>query len=85
MIKSFALSQWPSGNRMGYALRNKRYRYVEWVTGDTRQSYDEITVISRQLFDYKKDPLETINLADESQYEEIASYLQKELKTYFKN
>ena len=85
MIKSSALSQWPSGNRMGYAIRNKRYRYVEWVTGDTRQSYDEITVISRQLFDYKKDPLETINLADESQYKEIANYLQNELKTYFKN
>ena len=70
---------------MGYAIRTKYYRYVEWMTGDTRDPYDKSSVISRQLFDYKKDPLETVNLADESQYKEIANHLQKELQTYFKN
>ena len=85
LVKKSALSQWPSGNRMGYAVRTKYYRYVEWMTGDTRDPYDKSNVISRQLFDYKKDPLETVNLADESQYKDIANHLQKELKTYFKN
>ena len=28
-VKSSAMSQWPSGNGMGYALRNERFRYVE--------------------------------------------------------
>ena len=83
-LKSSALSQWPSGNGMGYALRNERYRYIEWMTSDTRSPYDKSNVIAKQLFDYKKDPLETVNLANESKYEIIANHLQNELKSYFK-
>ena len=83
-LKSSALSQWPSGNGMGYALRNERYRYIEWMKSDTRSPYDKSNVIAKQLFDYKKDPLETVNLANESKYEIIANHLQNELKSYFK-
>ena len=40
-LKSSALSQWPSGNGMGYALRNERYRYIEWMKSDARSPYDK--------------------------------------------
>ena len=29
-VKNFAVSQYPRGKVMGYALRNERYRYVAW-------------------------------------------------------
>ena len=29
-VKDFAVSQYPRGNVMGYAMRNERYRYVAW-------------------------------------------------------
>ena len=84
-VKSSAMSQWPSGNGMGYALRNERFRYVEWMTGDTKSPYNKSNVFAKQLFDYKKDPYETVNIADESTYKDVADHLQKELSTYFKN
>ena len=63
----YAFSQYPRGDKMGYAIRNDRYRYVEW--GD-----------SKQLFDYTLDPLETVNRAGDPTYEGIEAELSEALK-----
>ena len=42
---------------MGYAVRTRRYRYVEWRVWASKK------VISRELYDHDKDPEEMKNLA----------------------
>ena len=45
---------------MGYALRNGRYRYVAWYKN--RNSIKEQDIIIKELYDYKNDPEETVNI-----------------------
>lgn len=56
--RSFAVSIYPRGNRMGQTIRTQRYRLIEWRS----QSNDEAEPIY-ELYDYQDDPLETVNLA----------------------
>jgi iduronate 2-sulfatase len=60
IIKDFAVSQYPRGQRMGYAFRDRRYRYVRWVRKDAP---DELQ--AEEIYDYEADPLETRNLLRE--------------------
>ena len=53
--------------RMGYSLRNERYRYTMWENGESGE----------ELYDYEKDPRELRNLATE----ESQSGLKKQLRT----
>lgn len=59
-IKGYAYSAYPRGRRIGRVIRTDRYRLVEWkvpnAPGDTA---------ILELYDYKEDPLESRNLADE--------------------
>jgi arylsulfatase A-like enzyme len=50
---------------IGYSVRNERYRYIEWVHPVTKK------VRGQDLFDYAKDPYETQNLVDNSEYAEV--------------
>jgi arylsulfatase A-like enzyme len=92
-VKDFSISQYPrSGTKseterqgyasskvMGYSLRDKRYRYTIWMGNDFRstQPYNENLVIGAELYDYDKDPNETVNVADDAVYQSVA----KDLKT----
>jgi len=86
-VKNAALSQWPRDGKMGYALRNNRYRYVEWRVGDYKKSKDYMhgKVAAVELYDYEKDPLETKNLAKEKEYAEIVKKLKSELDQIISN
>lgn len=50
------------GDIMGYAMRTRRYRYVEWREWDTNQ------VLTRELYDHDADPHETQNVAMQPKY-----------------
>lgn len=80
-VKRAAISQFPRGTgggpAMGYAYRSDRYRYVEWVRKNFRKGETEGPVIARELYDYREDPLETVNLAEDPRYAEAASRMQK--------
>lgn len=84
-IKNAALSQWPvkwtGQEKMGYALRNNQYRYVEWHIGNYKKSKGYINgeIAAIELYDYEKDPLETKNLSKEPEYKTIVKQLKKEL------
>lgn len=59
-------------NRMGYSLRNERYRLVSW-------GEDEY-----QLYDYSSDPNEKNNLANSPQHAQLLEQLKAELKQHLK-
>ena len=74
-VKAVAISQFPRNigdqqEAMGYAFRDTRYRYIEWVKMNYRKGERDGAVIARELYDYEKDPLETRNLADDPAYAE---------------
>lgn len=62
--KQFALTQTPRPNyprgkppvHMGYSIRTEELRYTEWRNFQTDQ------VVSRELYDHSRDPLETENI-----------------------
>lgn len=72
---SSALSQYPrdrTGNRhqgrgdfMGYTIRTKDHRYVEWRADETGE------VVAVELYDHRTDPDEATNVASSSEYASI--------------
>lgn len=73
-VKPVAISQYPRGggqhHLMGYALRDTRYRYIEWRRSGDRRGIGTGEVVDRELYDYQTDPLETRNLIDDAAYAE---------------
>jgi iduronate 2-sulfatase len=77
--KPFALSQHPrpaygAPTHMGYALRDDRFRYVEWrelATG---------AVAARELYDHRTDPRETVNRAADPAHREAMEKLAAQLR-----
>ncbi|HHM23662.1 MAG TPA: sulfatase [Bacteroidetes bacterium] len=88
-LKEYAVSQFhrnPKGMKLeGYAIRTKRYRYVEWLNQDIRltQDYDEANVVANELYDYQTDPLETVSLAPLPEYKDLVARFRGILKRYF--
>ncbi len=69
---------------MGYALRDKRYRFVQWTKGfKTYLPFDKSKVIAYELFDYETDPLETKNLANDPKYAKVVKRMEKQLEEYY--
>lgn len=83
----FAISQWPKGNKLGYAIRDGRYRYVEWIENGyhVNPNANMNQVAGRQLFDYKNDPNETLNLVNNPQYKEALKKMKQKLHQFYKN
>lgn len=55
-IREYAYHSYPKAGRIGRAIRNDRYRLVEWKANTA----DDIVY---ELYDYEDDPLETVNFA----------------------
>jgi iduronate 2-sulfatase len=100
-VKDFSISQYPrSGTKseterqgyasskvMGYSLRDKRYRYTMWMTNNFRstQVFNADLIVGTELYDYDKDPNETINVVDEVTYQSVAKDLKEKMVAYFKS
>lgn len=98
IVKEFAVSQYPrssgmaeserlgyaNGNIMGYSIRNNRYRYTIWVNKGFRSTiaFNEANVVGVELYDYVKDPLEKINVADQIEYLNESKNLKKSMLEY---
>ncbi len=82
--KPAALTQHPHpfyGSRwtaMGYSLKTERYRYVEWRARDTRE------LVAVELYDHRRDPDETANVATHAGYAPTLSHLAELSRDYFK-
>jgi len=63
--KKAAFSYYPRGDKLGYAIKTDRYRFVEWKIKATGQAD------SYELYDHQKDPRENVNLANKPEYKAI--------------
>jgi len=78
-VKDMAISQYPRGKSlgydrkneiMGYSMRYKQYRFTRW---QKYESPKEIVAI--ELYDHSKGPLAIENLAEKSEFKELAEEL----------
>ncbi len=71
-LRDYAFSQYPreKGKVMGYTIRTARYRYTEWMKDSFRtyMPYDKKYVMAREMYDYEKDPNETVSIIDKPEY-----------------
>lgn len=83
-VKPFAVSQWTSAKKTGYSFRTDRYRYTVWLNG--KKSTDPVfeeDIFAEELYDYRTDPAETINLAGEKQSVNLIKRFQKLAANFF--
>lgn len=82
--KKYAISQYPRGDRMGYSMRDKRYRYTIWLEWKNKKTNVD-NMIAEELYDYKKDPLESVNLVDKKDYQRVAKKMKDEMYDFLKS
>lgn len=70
--------------RMGYTIRTKRYRYVEWYSWN-KQEKQKGELLDRELFDHNIDPQENKNLAALPEYENTVELLSEQLQLGWQN
>ncbi len=81
----YAISQYRRHNKTtGYSIRTDRYRYTEWLENGYKsyKPYNIENKMASELYDYESDPLETRNLVDDKNYQNIVSKLQNKLKKH---
>lgn len=68
----------------GYALRDKRYRLVEWTRGfKSFTPFDPSKVVAYELYDYDRDPEERHNLANDPRYASVVKRLAAKLHAHY--
>ena len=70
---------------MGYSFRASQYRYTVWLN-KTLLSTDDINesdIIAEKLYDYKNDPLETVNLVNDENYLKVYESSKQIAKEFF--
>ena len=94
-VKDFSVSQyprsfnkldterlgWSDGQFMGYSIRTEKYRYTLWLK-DSYRSYKPFSkdlVVASELFDYEKDPNETINVVGENNYAAVSKDMNEKM------
>ena len=100
-VKEYSVSQYPrsnataenerlgyaDANAMGYSIRTKQYRYTMWMSNGFRSSkpFDSKLIIGTELYDYKKDPLETVNVANEKKYAAVSKQMNAKMMAFLKS
>jgi len=86
-VKDIAVSQWRKGKNTGYSFRSENYRYTAWLSDNLKSTSGvlEKDIIAEELYDYKKDPLETTNFVGNRKYKKIYQELKKKALEFFKN
>jgi len=82
-VKDYSVSQYNRKENKkqieGYSVRTKRYRYTEWLADyKANHIYSTSKIVGTELYDYEKDPLETVSRIDDPEYKNV----QKEMKAY---
>jgi iduronate 2-sulfatase len=77
-VRELALSQFPRARRMGYSIRTDRYRYTQWIDRGTREAKET------ELYDHRRDPGETANVANDPAHADIVEQLSAKLQESIK-
>ncbi len=101
IVKEYSVSQYPrsnataenerlgyaSANAMGYSIRTKQYRYTIWMNNGFRstQAFSNDLIIGTEMYDYKKDPLEKVNVAKEKKYAAVAKNMNEKMMAFLKS
>jgi arylsulfatase A-like enzyme len=101
IVKEYAVSQYPRSNGgtetdrsgyadskvMGYSIRNQQYRFTLWMGNNYRSSqpFNKDYIIGTELYDYKNDPLEKVNVAKESKYTKVSKKMYQQIIDFFKS
>jgi iduronate 2-sulfatase len=77
----YALSQYPRPGLMGYSLRSERFRYTAWFPWDVEAgAIQSAKPVAEELYDYERDPLETVSRIHQPEYAEPLSGLRDRLR-----
>ncbi len=84
-VKEYAVSQYPRGDKMGYSIRTGQYRLTWWMEDGFRSylPFKNELIMEKELYDYEKDPLETINVANDKKYNNILREVDKMMVQFF--
>lgn len=90
-VKEYSISQYPRGagkgarETMGYTLRNKKYRFTEWVGNyfNTAKPFNKNDIKAIELYDLINDPNETNNLAGSTKMQQILDEMSEQLHAYY--
>ena len=101
VVKEYAVSQYPRSNGgtetdrsgyadskvMGYSIRNQQYRFTLWMGNNYRSSqpFNKDYIIGTELYDYKNDPLEKVNVAKETKYTKVSKKMYQQIIDFFKS
>lgn len=80
-LKPYAASQYPRVNKMGYSIRDGRYRYTVWVDWKNKTTNPE-KIYAEELYDYEKDPNETVNLVSDKKYSKALQQMREYWEDY---
>lgn len=87
-LKPYAVSQYPRVGKMGYSVRDGRYRYTIWFEWKNKKT-NVSKVLAEELYDYEKDPNETANVVKKADYakalKQMKAYWEQYKKTYSMN
>ncbi|MGL4293449.1 MAG: sulfatase [Bacteroidales bacterium] len=83
-LKPYAVSQYPRGKKMGYSIRDNRYRYTIWVDWTNKKS-DVNNITAEELYDYQNDPQETANVVKKTEYQEAYNQMKAYWNDHIKN
>lgn len=83
-VSQFARSYQGPNDSMGYAFRNERYRLILWIQMAFKDGERTGPLVATELYDYKKDPLETKDLSELPEYASLHAQLLNSVKTFSK-
>jgi iduronate 2-sulfatase len=97
-VKEFAVSQyprpanqienarlgWSKGEYMGYSIRTEQYRYTIWAKDFFRSTkpFSKDMIVATEMYDYKNDPNETVNVVDEKNYSAVSKEMHAKMLKY---
>ena len=97
-VKDYSVSQYPRSGMdteterqgyaaakvMGYSIRTERYRYTVWMKDfRSNQPFKQDLLLGNELYDYEKDPNETVNVVHEKSYAGVSKIMHEKMLAYF--
>jgi hypothetical protein len=72
---------------MGYSIRTEKYRYTIWLKDGYRsyKPFRKDLVVASELYDYGKDPNETVNVVGEREYASVAKEMNEKMEGFLKS